>query len=307
MKAYKFSILIATLVVSVINHVKKAFGLCAVFVVSLARGLNSIFGGKPMKTQRRRNVLAAVLGLAAFLLAGGGAEAVSIVVPNSLAATEGATNFGFPFNIAPSGLSSQRFQQIFAASEFASLSGPQSIAQIAFRPDADFGNAFSSTISNIQINLSTTSKAPDGLSTTFANNVGADDTVVFSGTLSLSSADTGPAAGPKDFDIFINLLAPFLYDRTAGNLLLDVRNFSGGSTTQFDAQFVSGDPISSVFTAASGSTVNDSSGTGNSNGLVAQFTMTPAPVPEPGTVFLLGSGLAGLAASGWRRRSKAKG
>jgi hypothetical protein len=90
------------------------------------------------------------------------------------------------------------------------------------------------------------------LSATFANNVGADDTVVFSGPLSLSSAFTGPSAGPKDFDIVITLQTPFLYDPSAGNLLLDVRNFSGGTTIQFDAEASDSDPVSRTFTAFTG-------------------------------------------------------
>jgi hypothetical protein len=49
----------------------------------------------------------------------------------------------------------------------------------------------------------------------------------------------------------ITLLTPFLYDPALGNLLLDVRNFSGGLTTQFDAQRVENDSISRVLTTAS--------------------------------------------------------
>src|SRR5262249_21659069 len=158
------------------------------------------------------------------------ASAAVVIVPNNLAATEGDISNGLPFNIGAFSLSSQRYQQVFAASAFASVSGPHLITQIAFRPDAQIGGAFSSIIPNIQINLSTTSATPDGLSATFANNVGSDDTVVFSGSLSLSSAFTGPPGGPKAFDIIINLQTPFLYNPSAGNLLLDVRNFSGGTT-----------------------------------------------------------------------------
>jgi hypothetical protein len=191
------------------------------------------------------------LGLATLaVLAGNVASAAVIVVPNSLAAVESGNANAAPFNIGFFGLSSARYQQVFAASEFSSLSGPQLITQIAFRPDATNATAFSSTISNVQINLSTTSLARGGLSTTFAANVGADDTVVFSGSLSLSSAFTGPPEGPKDFDIVINLQTPFLYDPTAGNLLLDVRNFSGETTVFFDAG--DSDTVSRAGTEASG-------------------------------------------------------
>lgn len=83
--------------------------------------------------------------------------------------------------------------------------GPILITAMVFRPDAGgSGAAFSTTLSNIEIDLSTTSANPNALSTTFANNIGADDTVVFgAGALALSSAFTGPAGGPKNFDIVI--------------------------------------------------------------------------------------------------------
>jgi hypothetical protein len=204
------------------------------------------------------------------------------VVPNHLAAVEGNANNGFPFNIEYFGLSSQRYQQVFAASEFPSLSEPHFITHIAFRPDAYSGWAFASTLSHLQINLSTTRVAPDHLSRTFAKNVGTDDTVVFSGSLSLASAFTGPAAGPKHFDILIPLQTPFLYDLAAGNLLLDVRNFAGGTTTQFDAESTPGDPVSRTATYISGGVNSPTASFSDTLGLVAQFTLTPAAVQAVG-------------------------
>ena len=217
----------------------------------------------------------------------------TIVVPNSVATIEGNGHYGFPFNLDPFGILSQRYQQIFGASEFASVSGLFLITKIAFRADSDtqlfffpdgqpFSGPFSSTIANIQINLSTTSKAPGGLSVNFAENVGSDNTVVYSGALLLSSAFTGPMQGPKDFDIVITLQTPFAYDAAAGNLLLDVRNFSGGSTRQFDAHLAFSNPISRAFTLGSDvnspvATIAEASGTSLS-GLVTQFTVSSVSV-----------------------------
>ena len=215
-------------------------------------------------------VCLALLGLA------GPSFGATIVVPNNRATVEGNADNGFPFNI---GANSMRYQQVFDASEFGALSTPELITKIAFRPDATFqGKPFASTLTNVQINLSTTGAAVDGLSPTFASNVGGDETVVFSGPLFLASADTGPVAGPKAFDIVINLQTPFLYDPNLGNLLLDVRNFPISLTTQFDASRSTGDPISRVFsTSASG--VNDLTGRTDSDALIAQFT-TIDPVPS---------------------------
>jgi hypothetical protein len=205
----------------------------------------------------------------------------SIVVPNSLANTEGGGNNNFPFDST----TSQRYQQVYAANQFSSGGW---ITQIAFRPDGIVGKVFSVTIANIQIDLSTTGDAPDGLSTTFANNVGSDDTTVFSGALSLSSSDTGPAGGPKAFDIIINLTTPFLYNPGSGNLLLDVRNIipatPSGGAGGFDSQLTLIDPVMSRVYSDD---VNSATGTADTEGLVTAFTL----VPEPGTVGLLAVGI----------------
>jgi hypothetical protein len=210
-----------------------------------------------------------------------------VVVPGALAGTEGGTNNTFPFDLQSG--TSQRYQQVYAASEFLSSGW---ITQLAFRPDGVTGFAFASTISNIMIDFSTTSHAPDSLSTTFANNIGLDDTTVFNGALHLASADTGPAGGPKDFDIIIALNTPFFYNPAAGNLLLDVRNLSGGFTAPFDAQNTVGDSISRLTSAKNG--VNDLTGSADSIGLVTQLTLVAAvPEPSPRMLLLLGIILMG--------------
>ncbi len=78
--------------------------------------------------------------------------------------------------------------------------------------------------------------------------------------------------GPKDFDIVIDLQNPFIYDPAAGNLLLDVRIFSGTFTTPFDAHFAFGDTISRVRSH----NVNSPTGLADPFGLVTRFTMSEA-------------------------------
>jgi len=233
------------------------------------------------------------------MLPGFGVQAITIITPNGQASVEGTANNSFPFNLGndpgevPSG--TQRYQQVYAASDFAALmAGGEFITQIAFRPDTVFGGAFSSVLPGIRIDLSTVPTVPDALSATFANNVGANDTIVYGGAtgaaLALSSSFTGPAGGPKDFDIIINLTSPFFYNPAMGNLLLDVRNFGGGTTTVFDAVDISGDPVSRVTTMPSG-VGSATADLADSLGLITRFTTV---VPEPGTMFLAALGSASL-------------
>jgi hypothetical protein len=228
--------------------------------------------------------LGVAVGLTLFTaLAAGAAPAQTVVVPNGLTSIEGNTSNIFPFQTPGPIPPSQRYQQVFAASEFAALSGPSLITEIAVRPDAQFGTTFTVMINAIQINLSTTGAAPDALSLTFADNIGADDTIVFSGSLSLTSGLTGPPAGPKEFDYVIPLQTPFLYDPAAGNLLLDVRNLSGAlAFTSFDAQISGGDSVSRVFSnpfLSPPQDVTSPTGFADTLGLVVRFTAVPAEIP----------------------------
>jgi hypothetical protein len=237
-----------------------------------------------------RSIAGIVISLCCSLLGAIQVHAQNVVVPSGATATEGNSNNAFPFDIGDG--ASMRYQQVYGASDFSAVPmGGGFITQIAFRPDADGGAAFSSTLPSIRIDLSTTTAAVDGLGTTFADNVGANDTIVYGGAsgapLSLSSAFTGPAGGPKDFEILVNLTTPFFYNPAAGNLLLDVRNFGGGMTTAFDAVDTLGDSVSRASTNVSD--VNSSSADfTDSLGLVTRFTFQAVPEPSIWTLLLLG-------------------
>lgn len=199
------------------------------------------------------------------------AQCGELVVPGSLENVEGNQSNAFPFNLGVS----YRYQQVYGASEF-DPSEPLLITEIRFRPDFVAGSSFSSVLPDVQVNLSTTAAAPDGLSSTYADNIGPDDTVVSSGPLPLSSDATG--FGPLDFDIVVPLNTPFLYDPTQGNLLLDVRNYGGGVwTTAFDAEDTIGDATSRVTTNhIVGSVDSPTASLNDSWGLVTQFVYEAA-------------------------------
>jgi len=64
---------------------------------------------------------------------------------------------------------------------------------------------------------------------------------------------TGPAGGPKDFDILIHLATPFVYDPAEWPICSWTSgNFTGGVTTRFDAVITAGDAVSRIATVDSG-------------------------------------------------------
>jgi len=140
------------------------------------------------------------------------------------------TNSIFPFLIkqidAPSTatMPTIRYQQVYNQSLFTNLY-PSLIyvTSLSFTlTSTQRTTAISAwTIPKMQVNLSTTSKTTDHLSSIFAENVGPDDAVV------IGPGSYGfPGSVGADFQVlFFN--KPFRYNPAIGNLLLDVRIMDG--------------------------------------------------------------------------------
>ena len=207
-----------------------------------------------------------VLFAACFLLSlPSSSRAEPIVVPGILADIEGNLDNLFPFDSS----TPISYQQVYPATEFGRQ--PVMITGMAFRPDSAFGQAFSHTLFDIHIFLSTTAASVDGLSRMLPSNAGPDNSLVRSGPLQLASQFTGPTTGPKDFDIQIAFSTPFLYKPTAGNLLLWVITDNiGDRALAFDAVF-DDDGVSRVYNFGSGSTATHQ----DTIGLVTRFDATP--------------------------------
>jgi hypothetical protein len=214
-----------------------------------------------------------------------------VVLPNSNEAVEGNSNSAF-FHLTSSVGSDFKIQQVYDASEFGSA--PTVITQIAFRPDGFLGDAFSpTTLRDFYVKLSTTSKSVDGLSSSFLENPGPDETVVFSSDLTISSSNIG---SPPGFDILIDLAVPFMYDPNVGNLLLEMQNPSINnltSTTGVDAVDTIGDSVSFIVGRVGGVTANFNF----SLGMVTRFTT----VPEPFSLVLFALGMSLTFGSRFRR------
>lgn len=225
---------------------------------------------------------------------------VDIVAPNNLASVEGNSGDAYPF---VSDGNTVRYQEVFDASQFSTLSGGGGIVTGLVLRRNGVNPPINTTITNLQINLSTTTRAPNNLSVVFSQNIGLNEMVVFpNGPFHVFSGESGV---PRLFVIEISFSTGFFYNPSAGNLLMDVRNFSGeDSFGLLDGQDTLGDSISRVYAASTipNNGVNALSGTADSLGLVVDFEVTP--VPEPSTWALLVLGGLGMGIASWRKKSR---
>ncbi len=189
-----------------------------------------------------------------------------IVVPNAL-----ATNDGNGSATSTVGFASVRWLHIHDASEFGALSGPSFLTQFAYRPDQILGQSGPRSFT-LRIYASTTSRTVAGISTTFAENIGPSNTLVFDGTVNVTTENLPGPGDTRQFDYVFPFTTPFLYDPADGNLVLDLQIESSGSALTFDT--VSEDPaIGRVGIGSSTATTGDIRFSH-----VTQFTFEPPPL-----------------------------
>jgi subtilisin-like proprotein convertase family protein len=166
----------------------------------------------------------------------------SLVIPAGMLNVEG-------FAASGSLDSANRVQNVYNSSQFPA--GVMQINELRFRPDVDSRittGPVTTLASSIQVRLSSSSRQADNLNTILAGNTGPDEVLVYDGPFQIRTAFTGPVAGPKNFDIIMPLQRPFLYDRSRGNLLVDIQNNFGASPSRcvIDPQSGTGNGASRV-------------------------------------------------------------
>jgi hypothetical protein len=200
-------------------------------------------------------------------------EAVRVVSPAAQENVEGDQS-------TQPAIAPNKLQFLFPAADFAGVPASQRwLVAFNFRGDQTQAQAVDWVFSDTEIWISTTEKTSDTLSTAFAENHGADKTLVHDGALTQSLLATG---APRDFANVTRFQTPFYYDPAQGNLLVE-RIDRGGSlpnpSPTIDAQSTSGFAV-----LAANFDVNATSGMRFPGLPVTQFEF----IPEPTASVLIG-------------------
>jgi hypothetical protein len=225
-------------------------------------------------------------------------RATNVVTPNQFAATEGPG----AINLLPGDPFGMKQLWIIDSSQFSALSGATQISELAMRPNGDSsftGIPFPPTvIHNLEITIGTTTLPPANIDTdkNFADYL-TNSIVAFNGNAAVSSSFSGPAGGPKAFDILFPFTTPFSYNPATGNLVVQFAVGGGDGIPSFVDGFHSPD---TTFGRLFADTFSSTSGLADTFTPVLEFTtgtVVPPPPPVPDASSTLGLLLLGLAAT----------
>lgn len=170
-----------------------------------------------------------------------------------------------------------RLQAVYSTANFPS--GSRTITELRFRRDFN-EPPFSSATAAATVRLSTTSRNPGGLSTTFSENPGPDEVTVFNGNWTYSSPTVVPQGTVRPFEIALPLTTPFTYNPANGNLLFDIRITSNSNLNWTDGS--SGGQVSRVASLNANAITGDAETTGDVLQLVYQASPILAFFPPTG-------------------------
>jgi hypothetical protein len=215
-------------------------------------------------------------------------HADTVVLPNAYVDTPGpggSTSLFFP---------GARWQQIYESAEFNAASGDLiRINELRFRiDDRSLVSSFSTVAQGLSIFMSTTTKTFETASSTFSANIGTD---LFEALPVSDLPMSGSRMSGTSFDVVIPLPNKYVYDRRAGNLLVEFRNTGGVGVPFLD---VEGNLPGAVFSIAGA--LGELRGAKTEAAYITQFQFDV--VPEPNLVALLFLGSMSVWLLGKRRQ-----
>jgi hypothetical protein len=137
----------------------------------------------------------------------------SVTIPSRYDTAPGNSTLRLPF-----GLPGFRTQLLVDAAAIA----PNGAQLTHLRLRTNRGATAAAIVPNVTITLSHTLQSLAGVSPVFANNQTTSGTVVFRGTIVRPGYTDGGLAA-RAWDVVVPFAAPFVFDRTQGNLLIDIR------------------------------------------------------------------------------------
>ncbi|HUP81851.1 MAG TPA: hypothetical protein VM260_25090, partial [Pirellula sp.] len=202
-------------------------------------------------------------------------RADTLVIPNIYASVPGpGGGLSLPFT------SNSRWQQIYTASEFSAVPpGILEIKELRFRIDEEYpiGTSFSTIARGTSIFISTTTKTFETATAVYSQNIGDN---LFEALPRSDLQLIGSKQTSTSFDIAIPLPNHFLYDRTGGNLVIDIQVAGGANLPLIDQQ---ANLLGAAFSV--GGALDAPSGTKTRQAMITEIGFTS--VPEPTTAVLL--------------------
>ncbi|HEX6811385.1 MAG TPA: hypothetical protein VF384_07170 [Planctomycetota bacterium] len=200
-------------------------------------------------------------------------------MPNVCATTEGSSSNAFPWGRGSMGL---LHQAIYDSSHFTGqgVTYPIVIMGVKWRPNANIALAATSYPTPCSVRCSTCPIDWSAVSTTLANQRGADETLCFQGPVSFAAQ--APQAGPTTFGIDIPFTTAFPYDPNLGDLNIEcdlpVQTGYVGGTPLPDVHSGVQASASRVFASAgyTGYPGTTAFGTTVDHAVVIEITYTPA-------------------------------
>ncbi|HEX6810042.1 MAG TPA: hypothetical protein VF384_00340 [Planctomycetota bacterium] len=164
------------------------------------------------------------------------------VLPTSAATTAGSTANVFPWGTSATAYPGMRIMCVYDSSHFTNapvpVTTPILITSLKWRANDTASTWAGGTYTNATVRLATAAVDYLQTSTNWAANVGPDNTVVYTGPVTVAGG-TGSGVGvPGPFVVSIPVVPPFFYDPNAGDLVVDTEHipsaYSGGSLPGMD-------------------------------------------------------------------------